>query len=156
MAELSPSESTGQAKANALRPTPSSAQSPTQHSPLQRGHSLSLVPGDWVHFGVGQQVWAIAHFHVHHALLRLHLHKLIGDPFDGLPAAPGKGRTQVGNDLLQLLGSSRSKRGAFNRPRRQPVSGSRAHAAWAPADGSHATWEALAAVTFELQTHSDP
>ena len=61
------------------------------HSP-PGGHSLSLVPGDRLHLGVGQQVWAVAHLHIHHAVLGLHLHKLVGDPFDSLPAAPGKGR----------------------------------------------------------------
>lgn len=118
-----------QAKARALS-TPSSAQSPAQPRPLHCCHSLGLVPGDWVHFGVGQQVWAVAHFHVHHAFLCLHLHKFIGDPLDGLPAAPGKGKTQVGNSLLQLLGGSIASEG--------PVSSSQALPAWAPAEESQA------------------
>lgn len=60
--------------------------------PSPSTHLLGLVPGDWLHFRVGQQVWAVTHLHVHHALLGLHLNELISNPFDGLPAAPGKRR----------------------------------------------------------------
>lgn len=76
-----------------------------------RGHSLFLVPGDRLHFVVGQQVWAVTHLHVHHALLGLHLNELIGDPFDGLPAAPGKGREHLGQPSPMSSQSSRNKTG---------------------------------------------
>lgn len=84
-------------------------------------------------------MWAVAHFHVHHAFLCLHLHKFIGDSLDGLPAAPGKGKTQVGNNL-QLLGGSIASEG--------PVSSSQALPAWAPAEESQAPWEALVSLLY--------
>lgn len=66
------------------------------------GHSLGLVPGHRLHLVVGQQVWAVTHLHVHHALLGLHLHELIGDPFDGLPAAPGREGTALSSVPSEL------------------------------------------------------
>lgn len=87
------------------------------------GHSLSLVPGDWLHLGVGQQVRAVAHLHVHHVLLGLHLHKLVGDPFDGLPAAPGKGREGFETTFPRSLGSSRSDKAVPNPWQTKPTWG---------------------------------
>lgn len=80
-----------------------------QHSPLQGCHSLGLVPGDRLHFGVGQQVRAVTNLRIHHALLGLHLHELISDPFDGIPAAPGEGKKGLGTTSSKALGSSGSK-----------------------------------------------
>lgn len=92
-------------RAQAGPPCPSLGAAP------RRGHSLFLVPGDRLHFVVGQQVWAVTHLHVHHALLGLHLNELIGDPFDGLPAAPGKGREHLGQPSPMSSQSSRNKTG---------------------------------------------
>ena len=106
-----------------LQGAPRSRARPPCHSPstaLWGGHSLSLVPGDWLHLRVGQQVWAVAYLHVYHVLLGLHLHKLIGNPFDGLPAAPGKGRERLESTPL---GCSRSDQAVPNPWQTKPTWG---------------------------------
>lgn len=66
---------------------------------------------------------AVAHLHVHHALLGLRLDELIGNPLDGLPAASGKGREGLGTTFPKSLGSSRSNKAVPHPGQIKPTSG---------------------------------
>ena len=61
---------------------------------------LLLVPGDGFHLSVGQEVRTVPHLHVDNSLFGFVLHKLVGDPLDGLSVSTGQRKATFGKLMM--------------------------------------------------------
>lgn len=92
----------------------------------ERGHSLSLAPGDGIHAAVGQEVRAVPDLHIDDAFFCFRFHELVGDSPHRLTVTPagmavgpttvtlrhtGDGRGDARGRAVSVQGSCQGLRG---------------------------------------------